>query len=141
MRPLDHALVAVGYGTTAEGQDFWVLKNSWGAHWGERGFLYVPRNTGGKGACGLAAAPGYAVRAIGHAGRQKYRQGFQIRAHAALSGCWKHAAGVGQCSATPHLQHVFMDLSKAQMCMAVVLMIKAARHIKRCKFFYAKMTC
>lgn len=62
VRPLDHALVAVGYGTTAEGQDFWVLKNSWGLHWGERGFMYVPRNTGGKGACGLAAAPGYAVK-------------------------------------------------------------------------------
>ena len=62
MRPLDHALVAVGYGTTADGQDFWMLKNSWGEHWGERGFMYVPRNTGGKGACGLAAAPGYAVR-------------------------------------------------------------------------------
>ena len=61
-RPLDHALVAVGYGTTGDGQDFWVLKNSWGAHWGDRGFMYVPRNTGGKGACGIAAAPGYAVR-------------------------------------------------------------------------------
>ncbi|KAK9832110.1 hypothetical protein WJX81_008029 [Elliptochloris bilobata] len=61
-RPLDHALVAVGYGTTAQGQGFWVLKNSWGAHWGDRGFMYVPRNTGGKGACGLAAAPGYAIK-------------------------------------------------------------------------------
>ena len=62
MRPLDHALVAVGYGTTPEGQDFWILKNSWGLHWGDRGYMYVPRNTGGKGACGLAGAPGYAVR-------------------------------------------------------------------------------
>ncbi len=60
---MDHALVAVGYGTTPEGRQYWILKNSWGAAWGDAGFMYVPRNTGGKGACGLAGAPGYAVRA------------------------------------------------------------------------------
>jgi hypothetical protein len=59
---MDHALVAVGYGTTAEGREFWILKNSWGERWGDGGYMYVPRNTGGKGACGLAGAPGYAVR-------------------------------------------------------------------------------
>ena len=108
MRPLDHALVAVGYGTTAEGQDFWVLKNSWGAHWGERGFMYVPRNTGGKGACGLAAAPGYAVRRLqgrrGLRGGDDVGQNLDTWAHAASSPggtCGAAPAEVQACSAVP----------------------------------------
>ena len=42
-KKLNHAVEIVDYGTTDSGIDFYVVKNSWGATWGEDGYFRVRR--------------------------------------------------------------------------------------------------
>ncbi|KAH0576253.1 Cathepsin L [Spironucleus salmonicida] len=39
---LDHQVLFAGYGRF-KGRDVWVLKNTWGSHWGNYGYFYVER--------------------------------------------------------------------------------------------------
>lgn len=49
---LDHAVAAVGYGTE-NGTDFYIVRNSWGASWGEEGYIRIAAQKTGKGVCGI----------------------------------------------------------------------------------------
>ena len=60
---LDHGVLAVGYGTdSASGNEFWKVKNSWGADWGMAGYILLGKGktyNGGAGQCGILSAASF----------------------------------------------------------------------------------
>ena len=48
---INHAVTMVGYGhDDAQNKDYWIIKNSWGKSWGEKGYFRIRR---GNGTCGI----------------------------------------------------------------------------------------
>ena len=48
----DHAITAVGYGTEGD-KEYYIVRNSWGASWGEEGYIRIAVEKTGKGICGI----------------------------------------------------------------------------------------
>ncbi|KAH7568774.1 hypothetical protein JRO89_XS06G0048300 [Xanthoceras sorbifolium] len=59
---IDHAVLIVGYGSEY-GEDYWIVKNSWGTTWGMEGYFYLRRNTNLKyGVCAVNAMASYPTK-------------------------------------------------------------------------------
>jgi cathepsin F len=56
----NHGVNLVGYGTSEYGQDYWIVRNTWGSDWGEEGYFRLAR---GRSLCGINQ---YVVSAILH---------------------------------------------------------------------------
>ncbi|CAA7403801.1 unnamed protein product [Spirodela intermedia] len=57
----NHAMVVIGYGSE-NGQDYWLIKNTWGFNWGEHGYVKMARNINSKkGLCGLMTHAVYPI--------------------------------------------------------------------------------
>jgi len=54
----DHLVLIVGYGTTPEGVNYWIAKNSWGQNWGDNGYFKVQR---GNNTCGIESSASYPI--------------------------------------------------------------------------------
>lgn len=55
---VNHGVVVVGYGSL-DNKDYWLVKNSWGVHFGDKGYIRMVRNASNQ--CGIASYASYPV--------------------------------------------------------------------------------
>ncbi|KAL4579151.1 hypothetical protein LXL04_015288 [Taraxacum kok-saghyz] len=59
---LDHGVAAVGYGTS-KGEDYIIVRNSWGPKWGEKGYIRMKRKISkSEGMCGIYKMASYPIK-------------------------------------------------------------------------------
>lgn len=58
---IDHGVLVAGYGTDSETDEpYWLVKNSWGASWGENGYIRMSRNSENDyGMCAILKAASF----------------------------------------------------------------------------------
>lgn len=54
---VDHAVVLVGYGTDPVGGAYYLVRNSWGEEWGEKGYIRIQRRANDDSNCATDPAP------------------------------------------------------------------------------------
>ncbi|XP_031129880.1 ervatamin-B-like [Ipomoea triloba] len=54
-----HAVTIIGYGTSDDGEDYWLVKNSWGNSWGESGYMKMARGINEDGVCQVNTRASY----------------------------------------------------------------------------------
>merc|ERR1712096_230484 len=57
---INHAVDIVGYGVM-DGKNYYRVRNSWGANWGDKGYINMARQSTGDGICQLAKYSHYPV--------------------------------------------------------------------------------
>lgn len=58
---MKHAVTIIGYGRSKQ-KKYWLVKNSWGIEWGEKGYMRIVRGVRDrKGKCGIAVRPSYPI--------------------------------------------------------------------------------
>jgi len=55
---LDHGVTAVGYGVDTTKGEYYIVRNSWGASWGAKGYVNIAI-VDGQGICGIQMQPSY----------------------------------------------------------------------------------
>jgi hypothetical protein len=56
---VDHFLTVVGYSDAAAAEEYWILQNSWGANWGDHGYMKIAKDA--ANVCGVYT-DGYAIQ-------------------------------------------------------------------------------